>query len=620
MKIVSKHQALVGTTILTLVLAGAWGCKDFLTSNETPQGTLDASALLTKAGVEGALIAAYRALDCTSNISANWGCAASNWVWGNVAGGDSYKGSDITDQPPINDIELYHWGTPDAETYLNEKWRISYEGIVRANAALRLLKQVQTASPTAISKADADGITAEATFLRAHYAFEAWRMWGNIPYYREDEVDKSGVPIVKASLTSSQVVTEIVKDLDAAAALLKDAPRNGDKGRATKWTALAYKGRVLVYSGQYTAAIPVLEQVVNQKVYALQPSFDQVWTGFAQYSDGPETIFAFQASANDGEPNGNNANYGERLNFPYSGSHFGCCGFNQPTQNLVNNFKVDAATGLPLSITDPANWNNDDANLTGLRNTVSVDPRLDWTVGRDSVPFKDWGLFSIADGWVRDIGNGGPYSPKKNAHEKASGAESNVGWQNTQLNAVHIHLYRYADLLLQLAEAYVEAGRLPDALTIVNQIRARAGKKVQWCGDASVAKKYAACTGNTDLTNSMPAAVGGIQTLAAPWATYEIGLYPSFPDANYAREAVRTERRLELAMEGMHFFDLRGYGATYAKNWINNIYLVKEKTRRQFLNSAEPLADKHMLYPVPQLQVDLSKVNGTPLVKQNTGW
>ena len=40
-------------------------------------------------------------------------------------------------------------------------------------------------------------------------------------------------------------------------------------------------------------------------------------------------------------PNGTNANYGERLNFPYSGSHFGCCGFNQPSQNLVNFFRVD---------------------------------------------------------------------------------------------------------------------------------------------------------------------------------------------------------------------------------------------------------------------------------------
>ena len=609
MRIVSKHPVLVGTALLALGLAGAYGCKDFLTNNQVPQGTLDASTLANKAGVEGSLIAAYRALDCTSIIQANWGCAASNWVWGSVAGGDSYKGSDITDQPPINDIELYHWGTPDAETYLSEKWRITYEGISRANATLTLLKQVQAANPAAVSATDAAGIAGEAIFLRAHYHFEAWRMWGNIPYYREDAKDYR-LP----NLTSAAVVTELVKDLDSAAKLLPVKPRNNEKGRVTSWTAKAYKGRVLVYAGQYAAAIPVLEDVKNNGPYALMPSFDQVWTGFSQYYDGPETIFAYQASANDGEPNGNNANYGERLNFPYSGSHFGCCGFNQPTQNLVNQFKTDAATGLPLSIVSPTTWDNDDATLVANRNTVPVDPRLDWTVGRDSVPFKDWGMFSIAGGWVRDIGNGGPYSPKKNAHEKASGAESSVGWQNTQLNSVHIHLYRYADMLLMLAEAYVEANRLPEAMTIVNQIRTRAAQKAQGCGDASAATRFATCTGHTELTVAP-------NDPSICWATYRIANYTSFPDQAYARQAVRTERRIELAMEGQTFFDLRRYGQAYASAFLT-AFLSKEATtaRRQFLSGAEAFGAKHMLYPIPQTQIDLSAVGGTPQLKQNPGW
>ena len=85
-------------------------------------------------------------------------------------------------------------------------------------------------------------------------------------------------------------------------------------------------------------------EVVNLGPYALQPSYDQVWTGIKSLENGKETIFAYQASANDGEPNGNNANYGERLNFPHSGSPFGCCGFHQPSQNMMNTFVVDAAT------------------------------------------------------------------------------------------------------------------------------------------------------------------------------------------------------------------------------------------------------------------------------------
>jgi len=263
---------------------------------------------------------------------------------------------------------------------------------------------------------------------------------------------------------------------------------------------------------------------------------------------------------------------------------------------------------------DP-NWNSDDANLTGNRNTVPVDPRLDWTVGRDSVPFKDWGLFSIKGGWVRDIGNGGPYSPKKNAHEKASGAESTVGWQNTQLNSVKIHLFRYADLLLMLAESYVEANRLPEAMAIVNQIRTRAAQTAQGCGTTAIAAKYPLCANDTRM------AVPINDPVTAQWATYKIGNYTSFPDQNYARDAVRAERRIELAMEGQRFFDMRQYGQQYVSSFITS-FLTKEGTaaRRQFLSGAETFGAKHMLYPIPQLQIDLSKVNGVPALKQNTGW
>src|SRR5581483_6594317 len=215
MKIVSRHPLFVGAATLVAVTATLYGCKNFLTDAAAPQGTLNQATLENRAGVEGSLVAAYRALDCTSAISDNWGCAASDWVWGNVAGGDAYKGSDATDQPPINDIEGRHWSTPDAQTYLNEKWRISYEGVVRANATLRLLATVLKSSPGSISATDAHAIAGEAMFLRAHYHFEAWKMWGNIPYYREDDQD-----FRKPNLTSDAVAAELLKDLDSAAKLL----------------------------------------------------------------------------------------------------------------------------------------------------------------------------------------------------------------------------------------------------------------------------------------------------------------------------------------------------------------------------------------------------------------
>ncbi len=621
MKVLAKNRLLVGTAILALVSGGLYGCKNFLDTNATPQGTLDEGTLSTASGVEGTLIAAYRALDCP--VTGDWGCAASNWVFGSVAADDSYKGSTGSDQPPINDIENYHWSGPQGQIYLNEKWTISYEGVSRANAAIRLLRKVVAASPNEITASDQKSIEGEALFLRAHYHFEAYRMWGNIPYYREDDKD-----FRKPNETAAEVIADIIKDLDAAIALLPDVAR--DKGRPSVWTAKAYKGRVQVYAGDWQNAITTLTEVVNSKRYALETSFDRVWTGFAQFYNGPETIWAYQASVNDGQAEGNNGNFGERLNFPYSGSHFGCCGFNQPSQNLVNFYRVDAA-GLPLSLSSPSTWNANDAAFEG-GNLAPVDPRLDWTVGRNKVPYKDWGLVKVttgADSWVRDIGNGGPYTPKKNAHEQASGAEQVAGgWAPTQQNSVRIHLFRYADLLLMLAEAKVETNTdLPGAMALVNQVRARArgdlntsGNAAQGCGasaDNDVAATYPQCAGDKRM-------VVPIHDPSITWARYDIGLYTSFPSQAYAREAVRAERRLELAMEGQRMYDLRRWGFAYASAAINGYINGEgggmEKTRRLYKATAEPFTQKHLLFPLPNQQITLSTVNGEQKLKQNCGW
>jgi starch-binding outer membrane protein, SusD/RagB family len=610
-----RQGQLYGVALACLAAGSMYGCKDFLTQSANPQGTLDATTLATKAGVEGNLIATYRALDWNGAVGGNWGNAASNWIWGSVASDDANKGSEASDQPGIDPVEFYDWGVAGAQGELNDKWRGAYEGVARANATLRLLKQVVANSPNSITPTEATQIGAEATFLRAFYHFEAWKMWGNVPYYREDDTD-----FRKANLTKAEAVAEILKDLDAAITGLPATPRNGNKGRVTLWTAKAYKGRVQMYAGQFPAALTTLREVRASNVYALESSYDKVWTGFSDLANGPETILAYQASANDGAPDGNNANYGERLNLPHSGSHFGCCGFHQPSFTLVNFFKVDPTSGLPLAVLnpDPNSWNTISSDLAAtcpqpalVQNvygctssaTMTLDPRLDWTVGRDGVPYKDWGPH--APDWIRSEAYGGPFSPKKNAHEKASNAESSVGWTNTQLNSVNIHLFRYADLLLLLAEAEVEAGSLENARTIVNEIRTRAGAKAQGPGldRATIA---------VPLTDP-----------SITWAKYKVGLYTTpFASKDAARDAVWAERQLELGMEGQRFFDLRRYNIVrpnYMETTLN-AYLAKEKTRLNKLVSAQAVAAKHLEYPIPQTQIDLSKAAGGAGLTQNTGW
>ena len=636
MKQQDRNRLLYGMAVVMLAAGVAYACKDFL--NIPAQGTVIEQSLETKAGVEGSLIAAYRSLDCSSSSAGSWGCAASNWVWGSVPSGDAHKGSNAGDQQPINDIETFSWAVGEAEGYLNQKWSQAYEGVFRANATLNLLKRVQTLKPLEISTTDANSIKGEALFLRAHYHFEAYRMWGHIPYYFEGDT----TPVTlggfrKANdLPLDSIVKLIIADLNSAIALLPATPRNGDLGRATRWTARAYKGRVQVYGAArnpqfWDSALVTLRAVRDTGPYALETSFDHVWTGFTQFRNGKETILAYQASIKDGEPSGWNSNWGERLNFPHSGSHFGCCGFHQPSFNLINFFQVDAA-GLPLAVTssawdspplDPVPPSSDTSQVWKGQNfrggiMRTVDPRVDWTVGRDNVPFKDWGLHNRS--WIRDASYSGPYSPKKNIHEAAANGENNVGWQATQTNDVNIHIFRYADLLLMLAEAEIHAttGVLDNARTIVNQIRARAGKMAQGCGtitDTILTKTWPTC--KTDVTIQpmaipLVAVSPTLDTLATPWAVYKIGLYTTpFTTAAQADQAVQYERRLELAMEGQRFFDLRRWRTADAE--ING-YIAVERNRIPYFAGVAYTA-RDSLYPIPSIQLDLA-----PLLIQNKGW
>ena len=520
-------------------------------------------------------------------------------MWGSVTSDDAYKGSEASDQPPINDIEAYHWGTADAEGYLNVKWKHEYEGVNRANSTLRALAGIP---PVSIDAAVANSIRGEAIFLRAHYHFENWLVFGNIPYYRAADTD-----FRKANEPSAAVVTDILTDLDSAIALLPPAPRNGQIGRATKWTATAYKGRVQAYAalnaGDWQKALATLRSVQAANVYGLESSYDKVWTGNATYANGKETILAFQASVGDNEPGGNNGNYGETLNFPHSGSPFGCCGFHQASQTMVNYFAVDA-NGLPLPVTspNPAVWNANNTNFVA-GSATPVDPRLDFTVGRDGVPYKDWGKHE--SGWIRSPAYGGPYSPKKTVPEKYANAQSTVGWNAKQLTSTNIHIFRYADLLLLLAEAEVEAGSLENARVLVDSVRARAAVRVQGPGTAADGSDVTVPLGDPRVT----------------WAHYRIAQYPAgspqFASQGAAREAVHAERKLELGMEGHRFFDLRRWGVLQS---TMNTYLGIEKGRRLYLAGAEQLTARHNLFPLPAIQIELSKVGSESRLEQNTGW
>ena len=51
-----------------------------------------------------------------------------------------------------------------------------------------------------------------------------------------------------------------------------------------------------------------------------------------------------------------------------------------------------------------------------------------------------------------------------------------------------------------------------------------------------------------------------------------------------------------------------------------NAYLAVEQTRRPHLSAAAPFTDRHRWYPIPAIQIELSRTGGESRLQQNPGW
>ena len=211
-----------------LLVAVSFSCGDeFLT--QKPLGALDPSEVVgSLGGVEGLLIGTYAVVDGTVSGETGdpWIATSSNWVFGSVAAGEAYKGSDASDQPSINEVESHTVAANNP--FINGKWKVMYDGVSRANLTII---QLNALAPGLRSSADdIKRITAEAKALRAYFHFEARKMWKNVPY-----LDETTNP--NTVKNDTEIYPMIIADLQAAIADL--APSGMEKGRFNKWAAKA---------------------------------------------------------------------------------------------------------------------------------------------------------------------------------------------------------------------------------------------------------------------------------------------------------------------------------------------------------------------------------------------
>ena len=545
------------------------GCSDFLDMN--PNGILDEESVSGVEQLDKLVISAYSMLG-----NDHYDIPFNLWPYGNVRSDDAYKGG--RDESDIQDFHFYetssnitaNFGEPDG------LWYNCYIAISRANNALRSLNNVSEQDfPNKKIR------IGECRFIRGHFYFLLKVLFKSIPYIDETVAIEHYGTISNIALSNDELWQKIADDFKAAYDNLPES-QGTDVGRANKYSAAAYLAKTYLYkayrqdekhnvteiNAEDLKQVLTFSNEVMSSDYGLEDDFAYNFLP-GSYENGKESLFAIQHSTDDGTLYGR-LNFSDALNVPMKFS--GSCDFQKPSQNLVNAYKT--VNGLP----EFSDYNKADYNA----NTDKVDPRLYHTVALPGVPYKYDKKNIFDESWTRNKAVYGLYSSLK--ENVALNDPSSVLIDPFRANTKNKIVIRYADVVLMRAEALIELDREKEALPLINEIRERAKKS----------------TGLIDYAENV-----------------DIALYVDNVNCNwtkpYAREALRWERRLELAMESQRFFDLVRWGI--ADSVINTFY-KEEAPKRTYYEDAHFEKNRAEYVPIPQQQINFSK----QVYKQNYGY
>lgn len=341
-----------------------------------------------------------------------------------------------------------------------------------------------------------DRLMGEALFLRAYFNWYMVRFFGAIPLFTSSVQPSQFGNIQRSSVNA--VYTQIATDLKQAADLLPVRSRysSSDLGRATRGAAQALLARVYMYQ---IGTDPENTTVGWQQVYDATQ---------AVINSGEYQLLSNYAMIWETE-NDNSVESVFEIQFGSGAEEYA-------PGSIGTNFYQYQGNRV-----DGSGWgfNNPTKNL--VEEFENDDPRLSCTVYGES--FNNGILYGEKKKYDASQ-QGSPYLNRKAALPEppaiARAADRNI------------RVIRYADVLLMNAEAAYHLGKESEALDRLEQIRSRARK-------SSYCKGYAE---------------GKLDYSASPTAS---NILPKVTASGTALlNAIYHERRVELAMEGLRFFDL----------------------------------------------------------------
>ncbi|MBO9152294.1 RagB/SusD family nutrient uptake outer membrane protein [Chitinophaga sp. GCM10012297] len=395
---------------------------------------------------------------------------------------------------------------------------------------------------------------AEARFLRAYQYYTLTQLYGDVPLVTNTLTPTEANAVTRTPV--AEVQKYVLDELAAIAPQLEPSYSGADVGRITRGAAYALRARLELYMGNYAGCIEDCQKVMGLG-YDL---FRNTSSPAASYQD----LFRIQNENNtevilDMQYKENDYPNGNIGIMPTSSS--GGWSSVDPTQALVDAYEMKNGK----LITDPTsgyNANDPYANR---------DPRLSASIVYPGQMYdgKYYNPIDPASGdfMLGDNNSKTGYLPKK----FISNLSDYTDMWNTGLNMIII---RYADVLLMYAESKIETGSIDATVyDALDKIRARAGMPVV----------------DRLVYNSQP-------TL---------------------RTLVRRERRVELALEGLRWYDIKRwkigdevrkgnvYGARQGKVDANT-GKVTFTADHQLVESRLFDATIHYVWPVPQKEIDIN--------------